>query len=76
MNTKKLINALSNLESDAGELENFIRILKDAAQCNNDCAYLSSFISLIDRNMKLYTEKLENFKISAGEFIFEKQALK
>lgn len=58
-----------DLMADGNELQNFITILKDAVEQNDNSGYLLQFIEIIEQKLDNIIDNLETYNQKIGQII-------
>ncbi len=58
-----------DLMADGNELQNFITILKDAVEQNDNSCYLLQFIEIIEQKLDNIIDNLETYNQKIGQII-------
>lgn len=68
---EKILQDMQNIETHALELKNYIKILKNSIDNENDIDYIWDFVDVILNKTEQNFENIENFHIELGNILLD-----
>ena len=55
----EILNKMMSYEADLNEIKNFLKILYNCVEDNNDSCYLQQFVKIIETKLDIFSENYE-----------------
>lgn len=68
---KKILQDMLNMENQALELKNYIKILKNSIDNENEVDYIWDFVDIILDKTEQNYDNIENFRIEIGNILLD-----
>lgn len=68
---ENIFKTLTDIESQAQELKNYVKILKNSIENENDIDYLWNFVDLIYDKTEENLESIENLRIITADILLK-----